>query len=430
MGSAFCSSHGSMWTRRRRRTFRPLVLTVLVAGVLTLWPCTALAQSHAPPSGLPPPASTQISSVAQPGPSALAQQEIQSDPPSQIDQAWNQLNAQYGGYLPGSEGSSWISLFLPGHQGISWSQLAQGLLRYLLQAVSDDGRLLGSLLVLTVLAAVLEAMQSAFSSPLVSKTAFFVVYLVLIVMAVSSFHTAVTFASSAIADMTGLMYGSLPVVLALVTASGGLTSGAAFHPLIVFMVNAMGVVVHSWVFPMIFFSTVLSLVSVISERFKVSELADFMRTLTLAVLGISMSAFLGVLTVQGTLTSVADGVTLRSAKFVASAFVPVIGSALKDASESIAGASLIVKNATGFAGAILLLVICAFPALKIIALSLIYRGAAAILQPLGNTPVIAALAVIAKSLTLVFAALVAIGLMFFFSLVITVAATNITAFVR
>ncbi|MCY0901746.1 MAG: stage III sporulation protein AE [Firmicutes bacterium] len=423
-------------------TRRVCLLPGLVAVMgLTVWiglsVSPALAQSHAPPSGLPPPAtqaasgSASSAAIPQPvSPMQWASQQAEGMSQSQIEQSWTQLVTQYGGYIPATEGTSWVSMFLPGHPGLSVMGVAQGLLRYLLQVLLDNGRLLGSILILTVLAAVLEAMQTAFSSPLVSKTAFFLVYLVLIVMAISSFHAATAFAGSAINDMTGLMYGSLPVVLALITASGGLTSAAAFHPLIVFMVNAMGVLVHNWVFPMIFFSAVLSLVSVISERFRVSELADFMRTVTLAVLGIGMSAFLGVLTVQGTLTSVADGVTLRSAKFVASAFIPVIGSALKDASESILGASLLIKNATGLASAVLLLLICAYPALKIIGLSLIYRGAAALLQPLGDTPVIAALGVVGKSLTLVFAALAAVGLMFFFSLVITVAATNVTAFVR
>lgn len=424
--------------RTRGRWQRALVRAVSLACLLVclLWPTPVMAQTDSPPaSGLPPPVSHVQQDSALPAPVAkspvqLAQSQAASLSQSTIEQAWNQVATQYGGYIPTSFTGSWVNQFLPGGQGLSVSSVLAGLMHYLLNALLDNGKLLGSILVLAVLAAVLEAMQTAFESPLVSKTAFFIVYLVIIALAITSFRAATQFAGGAIDDMTSLMFGSLPIVLALVTASGGLTSAAAFHPLIVFMVNAMGALVHNWVFPMIFFAAVLSLVSVISDRFKVTELAEFIRNVTLAVLGGGMSIFLGVMTVQGSLTSVADGVTLRSAKFVASTFVPFIGKALSDASESIAGASLLVKNATGMASAVLLLLICAFPALKIIALSLVYSGAAAILQPLGDTPVIAAMSTMGKSLSLVFAALAAVGLMFFFSLVITVAATNITAFVR
>jgi len=419
-------------TKQRLYKTRLLVILGGLAVQSCLWTATVMAQSDSPPpTGLPPPIHASSGTVATaPSPTTLAVQQYQGMTQNGIEQTWNRLATEYNGYIASPTSSTWVGSFLPGGSGLTVANVVGGLLRYLLAMLLDNGKLLGSILILAVLAAVLEAMQSAFASQVVSRTAFFLVYLVLIVLAVSSFHTATQFASGAIDDMTGLMFSSLPVVLALVTASGGLTSAAVFHPLIVFMVNAMGVVVHNWVFPMIFFSAVLALVSVISTRFKVTELAAFLRNITLAVLGISMSVFLGVMSVQGTLSSVADGVTLRSAKFIATAFVPVIGNALKDASESIAGASLLVKNATGFASAVLLLLICAFPALKIIALSMIYNGAAALLQPLGNTPVIAALSTVGKSLTLVFAALVAVGLMFFFSLVITMAATNMTAFVR
>ncbi len=373
-------------------------------------------------------ASSSVAAV--PSPLQRETSQYQAISGNAIEKAWNNLDTTYGGYVPASPEGQFVPAFFPGNQGLPFDKLAQGLVRYFFNVLWENARLLGVIIILTVLSAILETVQTAFASQLVSKVAFWVVHLVLIVLAISSFREATQYAGGAIDTMTAVMFGSLPVVLALITASGGLTSAAAFHPLIVFIVNAMGLVVHSWVFPMIFFSAVLTIVSAVSGRYRVTELAGFIRNVTLAVLGIGMSSFLGIMSVQGSLASIADGVTLRSAKFVASTFVPVIGKALSDASESIAGASLIVKNATGVASAVVLLLICAFPALKILALSVVYSGSAAILQPLGDSPVITSLATVGKSLVLVFAALAAVGMMFFFSMVIAVATTNLSAFVR
>ncbi len=376
-------------------------------------------------------ASSAITTSGQPPPSALetAQSQYQAISQNSIEQAWNNLQSEYSGYLP-TTSAGLVPAFLPGSSGFSFSDAARGLLRFFLNTLWSNARLLGTLLILTVLAAVLENVQTAFESQTVSKVAFLIVHLTLLVLAISSFHDATQFAGSAIANMTAVMYGSLPVVLALVTASGGLTSAAVFHPMVVFIVNAMGVIVQQWVFPMIFFAAVLTIVSAISGRFKVTALAGLIRNVTLTVLGLSMTAFLGVMAVQGSLASVTDGVALKSAKFVAGNLVPIVGKALSDATQSIAGATLIVKNATGIASAILLLLLSAFPAVKVLVLSMVYNGAAALMQPLGDSPVIATLSTIGKTLTIVFAALAVVGLMFFFSMVIIIAATNVTAFVR
>ncbi|PWI58792.1 stage III sporulation protein AE [Sulfoacidibacillus thermotolerans] len=406
-----------------RKLARKILLMLFVFACLRVAPIAYASGSIPTVSGPPPP-----SASATPLQSATAQ--YQSVSQNAIEQAWNQLDTKYNGYIPTTSEGQLVPAFFPGNPSFHYRDLLQGLLRYLVNALLENLRLLGVLLILTVLASVLETVQSAFASQVAAKVGFWAVQLVLIVLAVSSFHDATQFASGAIDTMTAFMYGSLPVLLALIAASGGLTSAAAFHPMIVFIVNAMGLIVHNWVFPLIFFSAVLTIVSTISDRYKVTALAGFIKNVALAVLGLGMSAFLGIMSVQGSLTSISDGVALRSAKYVASNLVPVIGKALSDASESIAGASLIVKNATGMASAVLLLLICAFPALKILALSIVYNGSAALLQPLGDSPVIATLSTIGKSLGLVFAAVAAVGIMFFFSIVIAIAATNLTAFVR
>ncbi len=417
--------------RIARSGLHKLTITFLMLIFLQAVPHAYASGSIPAVSGLPPPVVTTTSGNTSPlTPLQSATKQYQSVSQNTIEQAWNQLDTQYGGYIPATSEGQFVPSFFPGNVPFHYRHLLQGLVRYLLNALWGNVRLLGIIMILTVLAAILETVQSAFASQMVAKVAFWVTQLVLIVLAVSSFHDATQFANGAIDTMTAFMYGSLPVVLALIAASGGLTSAAVFHPLIVFIVNAMGLIVHNWVLPLIFFSAVLTIASTLSDRYKVTALAGFIKTVALAVLGLGMSAFLGIMSVQGSLASISDGVALRSVKYVASNLVPVIGKALSDASESIAGASLIVKNATGMASAVLLLLICAFPALKILALSIVYNVSAALLQPLGDSPVISTLSTIGKSLGLVFAAVAAVGMMFFFAIVIAVAATNLTAFVR
>lgn len=78
----------------------------------------------------------------------------------------------------------------------------------------------------------------------------------------------------------------------------------------------------------------------------------------------------------------------------------------------------------------IILLIAAFPAIKILMIAFIYKLAAALLQPLGGGPVIECLDTISKSIIYVFAALAIVSFMFFLSITIIVAAGNITMMVR
>ena len=134
---------------------------------------------------------------------------------------------------------------------------------------------------------------------------------------------------------------------------------------------------------------------------------------------------------QATATAaVTDGVTIRTAKYLTGNFVPVVGRMFSDAADTVVGASLLVKNAVGMAGVLILLFISAFPALKIISLAVIYNFSAAVMQPLGSGPIIDCLNIIGKTLMYIFAALATVGLMFFLAVTIIIAAGNISVMIR
>ncbi len=108
----------------------------------------------------------------------------------------------------------------------------------------------------------------------------------------------------------------------------------------------------------------------------------------------------------------------------------MVGKALADATDTVISASLLVKNAIGLVGVIIILFLCAFPALKILTLALIYKVTAAIMQPLGDTPIVECLDAIGKSMIYVFAALAAVGLMSFLAITVMLAAGNMTVMMR
>jgi stage III sporulation protein AE len=230
--------------------------------------------------------------------------------------------------------------------------------------------------------------------------------------------------------MISFVMALIPILLALMAASGGLISAAFFHPVILFLMNTSGLLMQYIILPLLFLATLLSIVSTMSDQYKVTQLAQLLRNWSIGLMGLFLTVFLGVVSVQGASTAVTDGVTIRTAKFITGNFIPVIGRVFTDATDTVVSASSLLKNTVGIAGVAILLIIVAFPAIKILMIAFIYKFAAAILQPIGGGPVITCLDIISKSVIYVFAALGIVSLMFFLSITVIVAAGNLTMMMR
>lgn len=418
-----------------KRLYRLLCLvTLLILAALSSG--TAYAEGTSPPGGVP----QDIPSLQEPqqvpqAPGAeltnpLVEQQLEQLDLENIDRFWADMTQEYSEYLPPEMKGRLLELALAGQIGTVLKGLLLGLLKFLFHELFLNSRLLGTIIILIVFAAILESMQTAFEGKNVSTIAHAICFLVLMILAVQSFATATAYAKDAIQMMVDFMIASIPMYLALLAATGGVASAAMIHPLIVFLINAIGDLIQYVVFPLIFFSAILTLVSQISSRYQVTQLANLLRGTAVWVMGVFFTIFLGVVSVQGAAGAVADGVSIKAAKYVSSNFVPVVGKLFSDAADTVVGASLIVKNALGVTGVAIVLLICAFPAIKILSLALIYNMAAALMQPLGDSPIIKCLSQIGKALILVFAALATVGFMFFVSIAVIIAASNLSVMVR
>ncbi|WP_237163192.1 stage III sporulation protein AE [Paenibacillus sp. BIHB 4019] len=347
-----------------------------------------------------------------------------------VEKYWNELKNEYGGFFPEQKLPSFAQMLLPGGEGLKLETVLKGLLSYFLHEVLYNGKLLVTIVTLTVFSMMLETLQNAFERNAVSKVAYSITFMVILIITVNSFNVAIGYAKEAIESMIQFMLAMLPLLLALLASMGNVMTVSVLHPLIIFMIHVVGTLVYTLVFPLLFFSAILHIVSAMTERFKVTQLANLLRSISITILGALVTIFLGVVSVQGATGAVTDGVTMRTAKFVTGNFVPVVGRMFSDAADTVISASMLAKNAIGLAGVIMLLFISAFPAIKILTLALIYNVCAAVMQPLGDSPIVACLQTIGKTLIYVFAALAAVSLMFFLAVTIVLTAGNAAMMVR
>ena len=136
------------------------------------------------------------------------------------------------------------------------------------------------------------------------------------------------------------------------------------------------------------------------------------------------------MTIQGVAASSFDGVTARTAKYAVDNLIPIIGGFLSDAVDTIIGCSLLIKNAGGAFGLFFLFIIILFPLIKIVALILIYKLSSAMIEPIADGRIVDSLNDMAKSLILVFVAVLSVAIMFFIVVTIIISTGNITVMMR
>ena len=362
-------------------------------------------------------------------PQELVNAQLETMDLTELKQYWEDIQNKYGGFLPESQKGSLYD-FVKGDKQFSFKEWTQGIIKFLFHEFVVNGKLLGSLILLTVFSMFLQSMQNAFESSTISKVAYSIVYMVLVIIALNSFHIVIEYTNEAIGSMISFVLALIPLLLALIASSGGIISAAFFHPVILFLMNISGMFMQFVILPLLFLATLLSIVSTMSDQYKVTQLAQLLRNWSIGLMGLFLTVFLGVISVQGASTAITDGVAIRTAKFVTGNFIPVIGRIFTDAADTVVSASGLLKNSVGIAGVAILLIIVAFPAFKILMIAFIYKFAAAILQPLGGGPVIKCLDIISKSVIYVFAALGIVSLMFFLSITVIVAAGNLTMMMR
>lgn len=349
---------------------------------------------------------------------------------TEMEAFWKQFQKEYGQFFAEKKPPDLFGLVFNHKEDWGVRQVFSALVRYFFHEVLYSGKLLGTIVVLTVFSVILQTLQTAFERNQVSKVAYAIVFMVIILLAIQSFSVAIESAKGAIERMIDFMLALIPLMLTLLATMGNITSVTLFHPFIVFMIHVVGTLIYIVIFPILFLSTVLSIVSSLSDKYKVNQLADLMRKISITLMGGLLTIFLGVISVQGASAAVVDGITIRTAKYITGNFVPVIGRTISEAADTVLGASLLVKNTVGIAGVIVLLMICAFPALKVLSLAFIYHFASAVMQPLGHSPIVECLSTIGRTLIYVFAALATVGLMFFLAVTILITSANISVMLR
>lgn len=261
----------------------------------------------------------------------------------------------------------------------------------LLSEIDVNRKSLGHVLLLAAFGAVFSGLASSFQDKQAGETGFYVTYLLLLSLLLTAFYEASQVAKDTVDHVTEFIAALLPA-FTLAMASAGKTMTSVFsYEFIVGMVSVTQWLFSTVILPGIQIYVVLTLVNHISKE----EILTKMTELLEMALGWGIKTLIGLVVGYGALQSMilplADSVKTGTVTKALS-MIPGIGAGAGAAASLVTGTAALIKNGIGAAALIVLLLICAVPVLKLAVITILYYGAAAMVQPIADERVTECLA--------------------------------------
>lgn len=247
---------------------------------------------------------------------------------------------------------------------------------------------IASVMVVVIIHSILKAISENLGNENVSKIAYYIEYILIITLVMTNFSSIITEMKEAVQNLTGFANTLIPLMITLMMTTGNIVSSGMLQPILLLLITFISNFMTNILIPIALVSTALGIISKISDQAQVGKLSKFLHSSMIWILGTVLTLFVSITSLEGGLTASIDGVTAKAAKTAISSVVPVIGSILGDAVNTIVGCSNIIKNAVGMVGIIVIIAICIRPILQLAVLTVTYYLGAALCEPIADEKVV------------------------------------------
>ncbi len=200
----------------------------------------------------------------------LLQEELQRLEVEAVDRAAEGLEPEQGfGKL--------LRDILTGAFDFSFEDLGEELAEAAFGEFRIQGRLLAQLVLVVVLSAVLKQLNSSFQGKSVGEMGFYLCYMVLVVVILSSFHSISQSVVERISGICKVYEAMLPIFLVLSATSGNFTQTAMMGPVLMGGSAALSFAVSYILVPAILLAVSLELADHISEKAILGRFAKLLR---------------------------------------------------------------------------------------------------------------------------------------------------------
>lgn len=190
--------------------------------------------------------------------------------------------------------------------------------------VIDTLKILINILLIVLIHSILKSITDGLENGEVSKIVYYAQYVLIVTIIMANFTDILKSVEETIENLVGFSGSLVPLLVTLMTYTGSITTTAVIEPILLFMIEFITNMIKTLVIPIISIITVLIIISKITDKVQISKLGNFLKSSVVWALGIILTIFVGVVSLEGSLTSSVDGVTAKTAKAAVSSLIPIV----------------------------------------------------------------------------------------------------------
>jgi len=258
-----------------------------------------------------------------------------------------------------------VDSFDPGaYTGIRPENVADNLLLLLNKSSAGPIRAAAVLLGIVLLYALIESMRQAVKEETVSKVYGVICAFAACAALIIPVAGCIKNVAKAAESSTVLMLSFVPVYAGIMLVSGQAVTAASYQSVMLFAVELISIAATELIVPLMTVSLALSVTGSVTPDLKLGAAGGLINKSCGLLLGIAATVFTGLMAVQGLISAAADDLTTRTVKFSLGALVPVVGSALGEALNTVRGCLSLLKSTLGGFGVIAIALIVLPPIIE------------------------------------------------------------------
>lgn len=272
--------------------------------------------------------------------------------------------------------------------------------------------IIASIIAISILGGMVGNLKPSTNGKSIGNIVHFVTYGVVIVFLGTTLVEMIALTTRTLTNLKSTMDAIFPILLTLLTAVGGTVSVSLYQPAIAMLGNVFISLITYFLLPLFIFSIIFSIVGNLSNNVKLDKFVAFLQGTFKWSIGLIFTLFLGFMTIQGISAGAVDGLSIRTAKYTIKSYVPIVGGYVSDGLSIIMASSMLIKNAVGTAGLLLVLFMAISPVINLILFMLSLKFMAGIIEPIGDKKVANFVSDISKSMSMLVALIVAVSFMY------------------
>ena len=216
----------------------------------------------------------------------------------------------------------------------------------------------------------------------------------------------------------------VPFLSMLIVSTGNIVTSSVAEGVLFFSILFVSNFIKNFLIPMFMISVTLSVVSNFSDKVKLEKLAKFFKSSIIWLLGILLTAFICVLSLETEITSTVDSFTSKTTKAAVSNFIPVVGKIMGDSLDAVLGSFNILKNSVGVIGIIVVLSLTLFPLIKLFVMYLLFNLTTVFSEIVAEDNIVKLLNGLSDNLKILLGIFISVTIMLIIEIVIVIRITN------